>query len=254
MKIAILQFKSELGKIEKNFATAEKMIKQAKNADVLILPELWSTGYYPTPVKNFADVDGEHTKKFICQLAKKYNVNIVAGSVIAEVEDNIFNRCIISNRNGEIIALYDKTHLFSFAEEEKIFTAGKNFSVFEIDGVKCGVIICYDLRFPEFVRKIALNDIEILFCPAAWSLRRLIPRQILTKARAIENQIFVVFANSSGKSEIINPTGNTIAELDTGQQILTADIDLSERKKVIEKMNLLRRSQPQTSPRPKSKL
>ena len=239
MKIAILQFKSELGKIEKNFATAEKMIKQAKNADVLILPELWSTGYYPTPVKNFADVDGEQTKKFICQLAKKYNVNIVAGSVIVEVEDNIFNRCIISNRNGEIIALYDKTHLFSFAEEEKIFTAGKNFSVFEIDGVKCGVIICYDLRFPEFVRKIALNDIEILFCPAAWSLRRLIPRQILTKARAIENQIFVVFANSSGKSEIINPAGNTIAELDTGQQILTADIDLSERKKVIEKMNLL---------------
>lgn len=239
MKIAILQFKPELGKIKENFDTAEKMIEQAKNADVLILPELWSTGYYPIPVENFADVDGENTTKFICQLAKKFDVNIIAGSVIVEVDGKFFNRCIISNRNGEIIALYDKVHLFSFANEEKIFTAGKNFSVFEIDDVKCGIIICYDLRFPEFIRKIALSDIEILFCPAAWSLRRLIPRQILTKSRAIENQIFVVFANSAGKSEIISPFGETIAETDTGTQILTAEIDLDERKKIVEQMNLL---------------
>ena len=177
MKISILQFKSIIGEVEKNFDT--------------------------------------------------------------EVEGKFFIRCIVSNRNGEIIALYDKTHLFSFAEEDKIFTEGKNFVTFELDGVKCGIIICYDLRFPEFIRKIALKDVEILFCPAAWSLQRLIPRQILTKARAIENQIFVIFANSAGKSEIISPAGETIAELDIGTQILTADIDLSERKKIIGKMNLL---------------
>ena len=239
MKISILQFKSELGKIQKNFDTAEKMIEQAKKSDVLILPELWSTGYYPTPIQNFADINGENTTKFICQMAKKFGINIIAGSVIVEVEGKFFNRCIIANRNGEVIAIYDKTHLFSFADEEKIFTAGQNFSVFELDGVKCGIIICYDLRFPEFVRKIALNETEILFCPAAWSLRRLIPRQILTKARAIENQIFLVFANSAGKSEIISPTGETIAELGTGEQIFTAEIDLTARKKIIGEMNLL---------------
>lgn len=239
MKIAVLQFKSVIGEIEKNFDTAAKMIESAKDADVLILPELWSTGYYPTPVNNFADVNSENTARYICQIAKKFNVNIVAGSVIAEVEGKFFNRCIVSNRNGEIIAQYDKVHLFSFADEDKIFTAGKNFVTFELDGVKCGIIICYDLRFPEFVRKIALNNIEILFCPAAWSLKRLKPRQILTRARAIENQIFVVFANSAGKSEIISPAGETIAEIDTGEQVLTAEIDLNERKKILEKMNLL---------------
>ena len=239
MKISILQFRPELGKIQKNFDTVIKMIENAGNTDVIILPELWSTGYYPTPIKNFADTDGENTKKFICQMAKNFAVNIVAGSVIVEAEGKFFNRCIVSDRNGEIIALYDKAHLFSFADEDKIFTAGKNFSVFELDGVKCGIIICYDLRFPEFVRKIALTGIEILFCPAAWSLRRLIPRQILTKARAIEDQIFVIFANSSGKSEILSPTGETIAESGTENQILTAEIDLNERTKIIESMNLL---------------
>lgn len=239
MKISVLQFRPELGKVSKNFSTAEKMIKISQNADVIILPELWSTGYYPTPLENFADVEGNRTKDFICKLAKKFNVNIIAGSVIVEVEGKFFNRCMISNRNGEVIGVYDKTHLFSFADEGKVFTAGKNFSVVELDGVKCGIIICYDLRFPEFIRKMALNDIEILFCPSAWSLRRLTSRQILTKARAVENQIFVVFANSSGKSEIINPLGEIVAEADTGEQILTAEIDLTERKKIVGEMNLL---------------
>ena len=110
---------------------------------------------------------------------------------------------------------------------------------FELDGVKCGIAICYDLRFPEFIRKLALTGIEILFVPAAWSLKRLIPRQILTKARAIENQIFVIFANSAGKSEIINPLGEVIAEAQTGEEILTANIDLTFRAEVIRSMNLL---------------
>ena len=239
MKISILQFKSELGNIDKNFETAQKLIDDAKNSDVIILPELWTTGYYPEPVENFADIDGKRTAEFICAAAVKNNVNIIGGSIIAQVDGKIFNRCIVSDRHGKIVATYDKTHLFTFADEGKVFTAGKNFSTFELDGVKCGVAICYDLRFPEFIRKLALNGIEILFVPAAWSLKRLTPRQILTKARAIENQIFVVFANSAGKSEIINPLGEVIAESNIGEEILTADIDLNFRADVIAKMNLL---------------
>ena len=239
MKISILQFKSELGAIDKNFDTARKLIDCAKNSYAIILPELWTTGYYPVPVGNFADIDGKRTAEFICAAAVKNNVNIIGGSIIAQVDGKIFNRCIVSDRHGKIVATYDKTHLFTFADEGKVFTAGKNFSTFELDGVKCGVAICYDLRFPEFIRKTALTGIEILFVPAAWSLKRLTPRQILTKARAIENQIFVVFANSAGKSEIINPLGEVIAESNIGEEILTADIDLNFRADVIAKMNLL---------------
>ena len=239
MKISIAQFKSELGAIEKNFSTAARLIEAAKNSDVILLPELWSTGYYPTPVEKFADVDGERTKKFLCAAAKEFSVNIIGGSVIVDSGGKIFNRCHVANRRGEIVATYDKTHLFSFAQEDKVFSAGDKISVVELDDVCCGLAICYDLRFPEFIRKIALKGAEIIFIPAAWSLKRLTPRQILTKARAIENQVFVVFANSSGKSEIVNPRGEVIAESGRDEKILTAEIDLNERKEVIDSMNLL---------------
>ena len=99
MKISILQFKSELGNVEKNFDTARKLINGAKSSDVIILPELWTTGYYPEPVENFADVDGKRTAEFICAASAKNNVNIIGGSIIAQVDGKIFNRCIVSNRN-----------------------------------------------------------------------------------------------------------------------------------------------------------
>lgn len=239
MKISIAQFKSELGAVKENFSTASRLIEATKDSDVIILTELWTTGYYPVPVENFADKDGERTKEFLCAAAEKFNVNIIGGSVIVESEGKIFNRCLVANRRGEIAATYDKTHLFSFAKEEKVFCAGNKISTVELDGVKCGLAICYDLRFPEFIRKIALAGAEIIFIPAAWSLKRLTPRQILTKARAIENQVFVVFANSSGKSEIINPLGETLAESNRGEEILTAEINLRERMEIIKTMNLL---------------
>ena len=239
MKISIAQFKSKLGAVEENFSTAAKLIEAAQNSDVILLPELWSTGYYPTPVENFADKDGERTKEFICAAAKKFSVNIIGGSVIVESGGKIFNRCYVANQRGEVVASYDKTHLFSFAKENDVFRAGDKISTFELDGIKCGVAICYDLRFPEFIRKIALAGAEIIFIPAAWSLKRLTPRQILTKARAIENQVFVVFANSSGKSEIINPRGEILAESGRGEEILTTEINLRDRLEVIGAMNLL---------------
>ncbi len=239
MKISIAQFKSKLGAVDENFSSAERLLAAAKNSDVILLPELWSTGYYPTPVENFADTDGTRTKNFLCAAAKKFSVNIIGGSVIVNDGGKIFNRSFVVDRGGKILAAYDKTHLFSFAGEDKVFCAGEKISVFELDGVKCGVAICYDLRFPEFIRKIALAGAEILFIPAAWSLKRLTPRQILTKARAIENQIFVVFANSSGISEVVNPRGEVVAESGRGEEILSAEINLSERTEVIAAMNLL---------------
>ena len=239
MKISIAQFKSELGAVDENFSTASRIIAASKNSDVIILPELWSTGYYPTPVENFADVDGARTIDFLCAASKKFSVNIIGGSVIVDSGGKIFNRCLVANRRGEIVATYDKTHLFSFAHEDDVFSAGDKISVVELDGVRCGLAICYDLRFPEFIRKIALAGAEIIFIPAAWSLKRLVPRQILTKARAIENQIFVAFCNSSGISEVVNPRGEVVVESGRGEEILLAEIDLRERAEVISTMNLL---------------
>ncbi len=239
MKISVLQFKPELGKIEKNFSTVAELTERAKNSDVIVLPELWSTGYYPKPVKKFADANAEKTSEFISGLAKKFSVNIVAGSVIAEENQKFFNRGIVCSETGEILTIYDKVHLFGFAGEREVFSPGNKISTFDLAGRKCGIAVCYDLRFPEFIRKIALTGIEILFVPAAWSLKRLYPRQILTRARAIENQIFLVFANSAGKSETINPAGEISAEAGTGDEILTCEIDFKIRGEVIKNMNLL---------------
>ena len=239
MKISIAQFKSKLGALDENFSTAERLIEAARNSDAILLPELWSTGYYPTPAENFADIDGQRTKTFLSTLAKKFSVNIIGGSTLVNDGGKLFNRCHVANRRGEIVAAYDKAHLFSFAGEEKVFTAGDKLSTVELDGVTCGLAICYDLRFPEFVRKLAVNGAEILFVPAAWSLKRLTPRRILTKARAIENQMFVAFANSAGFSEVIDPLGEVVAEVDTGEQILSAEINLSQRAEVVATMNLL---------------
>jgi predicted amidohydrolase len=104
MKISIAQFKSELGAVEENFFTASRLIEAAEDSDVIILPELWTTGYYPVPVENFADKDGERTKEFLCAAAERFNVNIIGGSVIVESEGKIFNRCLVANRRGEIAA------------------------------------------------------------------------------------------------------------------------------------------------------
>ncbi len=238
MKISIAQFKSTLGAVDENFSTASRLIEAARNSDVILLPELWSTGYYPTPVENFADVDGTRTIEFICAAAKKFSVNIIGGSVIVADGGKIFNRSHVANRRGELVATYDKTHLFSFAHEGDVFTAGNRIVTAELDGVKCGIAICYDLRFPEFMRKISLAGAEIIFVPAAWSLKRLTPRRVLTKARAIENQVYVVFANSSGISEVVNPLGEVVAESGRDTEILSADADLSVRTKIIAAMNL----------------
>ena len=239
MKISIAQFKSTLGAVDENFATAARLIESARASDVILLPELWSTGYYPTPVEDFADVDGRRTTEFICAASEKFSVNIIGGSVIVESGGKIFNRCLVANRRGEIVAAYDKAHLFSFAHEGDVFSAGDTVATVELDGVRCGLAICYDLRFPEFMRKLALAGAEIFFIPAAWSLKRLTPRRILTKARAIENQVFVVFANSAGISEVVNPLGEVVAESGRGEEILTAEIDLHERADVLATMNLL---------------
>lgn len=239
MKVTMAQFKSHLGEVDRNFEIAENFITRAQGSDVIVLPELWSTGYFPTPIDNYADKNGERTTEFISALAKKLSLNIVGGSVAVEVDGKFYNRCIVANREGEIVGVYDKAHLFTFAGEQKIFTPGEKIVTVELDGVTCGLAICYDLRFPEFIRKLTLQGSKILLVPSSWTLMRLVPRQILTKARAIENQIFVVFANSVGRSEVVNPLGVIIGEAGVNEQLITTNIDLESGKEFISAMNLL---------------
>ena len=241
MKISILQFKPIFGEIKENFDTVTRLIDNIANdlPDVILLPELWSTGYYPKPLQNFSDHNGYETSNFLATTAKKYNINIIGGTVIVDEDNKFYNRCFIFDRCGKNLAIYDKIHLFSMTNENDVFAAGNKIPIFNIDGIKSGITTCYDLRFPELFRKIALNKVSMIFLPAAWSLKRLEHWQILTRARAIENQIFIIAANSAGHSVIVDPSGKILSEGGIGTKILTVDInlDIIEENKVI--MNIL---------------
>ena len=238
MKISCLQMNMKLGCPEENFAHAEQLICNAMkdNPDVLVLPETWNTGFFPK--ENLAELsckDGDEVKSCIGGLAKQYGVNIVAGSVSNVRNGKVFNTAMVFDRDGECIAEYDKTHLFTPMGEHDYYTGGDHLCRFTLDGVKCGIIICYDVRFPELIRKLALQGMDMLFVVSQWPKERIFHLRTLTTARAIENQMFMVCCNScgtagktvyGGHSAIIEPFGKTLVLAGENEEILTAECDL----------------------------
>ena len=238
MKISCIQIDMVIGDVDYNHLLAEKLIREAslKKPDTVVLPETWNSGYFPKEnLENYCDKDGERTKRVIGGLAKELNINIVAGSVANIKNGKIYNTAYIFDRNGKNIAEYDKTHLFTPMNEDGYFTKGENTTTFELDGKKCGILICYDIRFPELTRTLTVKDrLDYLFLVAQWPLKRVDHLLTLSKARAIENQMFVVCTNScdrsgetvfGGNSSIFNPWGEKIASALEERTIISADCD-----------------------------
>lgn len=246
MKISVIQMDIHIGDPDRNYLSAGRLITQAaeNDPDVIILPEMWNTGYSLENIRDIADMDGVRTEKEIGSLARKYGINIVAGSVSNISGDRIHNTLLVFDRSGQRIAEYNKIHLFRLMDEHKYLDGGNSQSVFELDGHLCGGIICYDLRFPELTRSLALKGIEILFVPAQWPRPRLEHWRVLSTARAIENQIFVTACNRVGSvgntrffgySRIVDPWGNTAGELiHEKEDIFSVEVDLSQVAKVRE--------------------
>ena len=238
MKVSCLQMNMCLGFPDENFAHANDLIHAAMVAkpDVLVLPETWNTGFFPKEeLLQLSDRDGEMVKARIGALAEQHHVNIVAGSVSNVRNGKVFNTAMVFDRSGACVASYDKTHLFSPMGENDYYTPGDHLCTFSLDGIRCGLVICYDIRFPELVRSLALQGIDVLFVVSQWPKERISHLRSLTTARAIENQMFVVCCNScgtygqtvyGGSSAIIDPWGETIALAGQTQQLLTADCDL----------------------------
>lgn len=238
MKVSCLQMNMKLGLTEENFAHVEELICNAmkEKPDVLVLPETWNTGFFPK--ENLAELschDAEEVKTHIGSLAKKYGVNIVAGSVSNIRDNKIYNTATVFDRNGECIASYDKTHLFTPMGEDKYYTHGDRLCRFELDKISCGIIICYDLRFPELTRSLSLQGLDMLFVVSQWPKERVFHLRTLTAARAIENQIFVVCCNScgtadktvfGGNSSVISPLGETLSLGGETEEILSASCDI----------------------------
>ena len=239
MKVSCLQMNMKLGCPDENFSLAEKLIRESvkEQPDVIVLPETWNTGFFPKV--NLSDLccqDGDAVKLRIGELAKKYKVNIVAGSVSNVRNGKVYNTAFVFDRDGICIAEYDKTHLFTPMGEDDYYTGGNHLCGFTLDGAKCGIITCYDVRFPELTRSLALRGLDMLFVVSQWPKERIFHLRTLTAARAIENQMFVVCCNScgtadktvyGGNSAIIDPWGQTVVAAGEYEEILTGDCDLN---------------------------
>lgn len=256
MKVSCLQMKMELGNPSENFLHAKQMIRRAvkEHPDVLVLPETWNTGFFPkTGLAELSSHDLAEVKEHIGGLAMEYNVNIVAGSVSNLRGGKIFNTAAVFDRKGACIAEYDKTHLFTPMGEDGFYTRGDHLCVFSLDGIKCGVIICYDLRFPELTRRLSLDGIGMLFVVSQWPEERIAHLRCLTAARAIENQIFVVNCNScssadgtvyGGTSAVIDPLGRTLALAGKKEEILSAECHTNLTEKIRDSIPVFRDRHP----------
>jgi predicted amidohydrolase len=243
MKVACVQMNIAFGEPDKNFLAVEKYTEEAAKAgaDVVVFPEMWNTGYALEQLASIADENGTRTKELLSSLTKQYGINIVGGSVATRREGNFYNTMYVVNRSGEMVAAYDKAHLFKLMDEHHFMTAGKYDNVFELDGTTCGGIICYDLRFPEWTRTHVLKGAKIMFIPAEWPEPRIDHWQLLLQARAIENQCYVVAVNRVGTdpnnifighSMVIAPWGELLISNDEQEGIFYAELDLEEVDKV----------------------
>ena len=257
MRVTCIQMNMLSEEPGENFVKAEKLIREAAacKPDVIVLPETWNTGFFPKEtLHSIADRDGAAVKRMIGSLAKEYGINIVAGSVANLKNGKIYNTAYVFDRTGRVIAEYDKTHLFTPMGEDKHFEKGDHLSPFELDGVKCGLIICYDIRFPELTRTYALEGLDVLFIPAQWPAVRIPHLTALSKARAIENQMFTVTCNScgtagktvyGGHSTIFDPWGELKAEAGPEEETISAELDLSILKNIRETINVFRDRRPE---------
>lgn len=256
MKTSIVQMDMKFADPKANFLHAEELIRKAAEdmPDVIVLPETWNTGFFP--VENLAelcDQEGKETKDRIGNLAKELHTNIVAGSVSNVKDGKVYNSAFIFDRTGSCVGEYDKIHVFTPMQEDVYYQKGDHLCTFELDGHKCGIIICYDIRFPELARALALKDIEILFICAQWPAVRSFHWQLLTAARAVENQLFVAACNScgtagktvyGGRSVILDPWGETIKQGGAQEEIFTGEIDFSKLQEIRSSINVFRDRRP----------
>ena len=215
----------------------EKMASISDETDVIILPEMFNTGFSMDSEKLAESMEGE-TVVWMKTQAKKYNA-VIVGSLIVKENDNYYNRLVWVQPNGKT-STYDKRHLFRMAGEHNHFTAGAKRVIIEYKGWRICPLVCYDLRFPVWSRNSELKEsstchsvYDVLIYIANWPQVRKAPWSKLLEARAIENQCYVVGVNRvgvdgteksySGNSVIINPKGEVISDIPENENYISTE-------------------------------
>jgi omega-amidase len=231
------QFEVTPGDVERNLEKVEKSFPdfKGKGCGLLVLPEMWSSGFdYPSLTriakKTPAVID------ILSEWARRYNM-VLVGSLPELDDGTVYNTSYVIDSDGRLKGQYRKVHLFSLSREDDHFGRGVSPLVCSTTLGKIGVMICYDLRFPELARRLALDGAEILCISAQWPVSRIDHWSLLLRARAVENQLFAVGCNGCGKegklhyggtSAIISPTAIVLAEAGPREERLCATVDPDE--------------------------
>ncbi|MHA1927618.1 MAG: nitrilase-related carbon-nitrogen hydrolase [Candidatus Thorarchaeota archaeon] len=240
--VSLLQMPCKEGDRKENFGRAEKLLRDHKpssNVEFIMLPELFAIGFRHSDYTKHGEGIRGPTSDFACKLSEQHSAYVVTTGI--EKEDSMFyNTLIVASPSGKIIAEYRKIH--PFQEERDIFLGGDTVSLVRMKGITVGLQTCYDLRFPEITRKLALEGAEIILQPAAWPDPRSAHWNSLIMARAIENQLYFVAANRIGwafdgktyfgHSQVVDPWGIRFTRMNSEERVITTSGDTAMLKSI----------------------
>ena len=258
LNISIGQFAIQKGKPAENWRIVETMTAEAarQGGDVVVFPELWNAGYVLNEAEQHASILGEGLFSDLAQLATQHQIHIV-GSTFEQCVNGVANTASLIAPNKGLLASYQKIHLFPLMDEHLWLQGGEHPTQLEADWGATALAICYDLRFPELFRRYAVNGAKLTFLPSEWPHPRLAHFQTLVRARAIENQMFMVAVNRVGIDEdtqthfwghsmVVDPWGETMLELGENEGVYTVEIDLALADTVRQRIPILQDRRPET--------
>lgn len=225
-------------------ARVETLLTEVRDADLIVLPELWSAGYFSFDAyaERSETLDGP-TIAMSRRVARATGSAVHIGSIV-ERDDagRLFNTAVLLDRDGRIAQTYRKIHVFGYQSlEAELLTPGDRLSV---TGSPVGALAsttCYDLRFPGLWQELSARGAEAVVVPAAWPAARREHWQLLTRARAVEHQVFVIAVNAcgvqrgvelGGSSRLIDPSGRVLAECGADEALVAVDIDPAQASEV----------------------
>jgi predicted amidohydrolase len=237
LRVALVQQDTVWQDPAANLARAAGFVEASAQAGarVVVFPELFTLGFTMAP-EPFAETIPGPTSEALGALSKRFGLSIV-GSVVEAHAPHPRNAAFVTGPDGSLVAAYRKIHPFSYGEEHRHYSGGEDCPVFQVDGIPCGLQICYDLRFPEPFRALAARGAELVFVPANWPARRISAWSTLLAARAIENQLAVCGVNRvgrdpgldyPGKSAIHDCFGEVVAAGDATEGLVLGDLDLAQ--------------------------
>lgn len=237
------------GDASANIRQAEALMNDSEDSDLYVLPEMWSTGFATQPEELAHDVNHNEALQWMRSVAANRRCAI-SGSLAVHIEDGSYrNRhYFVDGRNQQEI-FYDKHHLFTYGGENKYYTAGQSHAIIQYDGFRILLLTCYDLRFPCWSRYADQLEYDAIVVVANWPESRQSAWQILTRARAIENQAYLIGVNRVGDDDcshyvgcscVIDPIGKTLGQCHHHQvEALTVELSLSELHRRREKFRVL---------------